>query len=127
LPSTPGTSGKTLIEAAIIAAAILRYKTGVFVVASPRIVLTSQLIDEISEYLLSHGIKAEYLSLNSGKKDVKKIFELMARSGLISGDILSTTSPDELKKKYSVNISQFIRNKLIELSENLKKKMGDEL
>lgn len=34
---------------------------------------------------------------------------------------------DELKKKYSVNISQFIRNKLIELSENLKKKMGDEL
>lgn len=34
---------------------------------------------------------------------------------------------DELKKNYSVNISQFIRNKLTELHKSLNKNMGDEL
>ena len=34
---------------------------------------------------------------------------------------------DDLKKRYSVNISQFIRNKLVELFDDLKSKMGEEL
>lgn len=96
----PTGTGKTLIEAALIEEAIKSKRSSVCVISSPRIILTYQHIDEISEYLISRGIEAQYLNLNSGNLDEDRIKEMMMRQGMITRDIPSTTNPNDVNAAY---------------------------
>jgi hypothetical protein len=55
-------------------------------------------------------------------KDDKEKYAITMRINKRENDMVK-----ELKQKYSVNISQFIRNKIIELYKTLKNKIGEEL
>lgn len=91
----PTGTGKTLIQAAVIAE---RIKQGdkIFAVFSPRILLSFQLLKEISLYLQGEGIEAAYLNVNSGKFPSNEINEAQAKAGFKFSEIKSTTSPTEI-------------------------------
>lgn len=55
-------------------------------------------------------------------KDGRELYAITMRINKKENDIVK-----ELKQKYSVNISQFIRNKIIELHKTLSEKIGAEL
>lgn len=92
----PTGTGKSLIAAALIEQCIREKGNPVIVIASPRIVLTYQLLSTISEWLIAAGIEAQYVNLNSGDFDEDEIKRIMRETGLIARDIPSTTSPIEL-------------------------------
>lgn len=91
----PTGTGKTLIQAAVIAE---RIKAGdkIFALFSPRILLSFQLLKEVSVYLQSEGIEAVYLNVNSGKFPMNEINEAQAKAGFAPSDIKSTTNPLEI-------------------------------
>jgi superfamily II DNA or RNA helicase len=64
----PTGTGKTLVEAAIIAKEILTNsgKFGVYVLNAPRIILSYQLLKEVYTFLVRAGIDARYMSVHSG-------------------------------------------------------------
>lgn len=64
----PTGTGKTLVEAAIIAKEILKNegKFGVYVLNAPRIILSYQLLKEVYTFLMKAGIDARYMSVHSG-------------------------------------------------------------
>jgi len=99
----PTGTGKSLIEAEIIVKYIGETKTPVCLISTPRIVLTYQLIHMISEYLMSRGIDAQYINLNSGNINADEIKKAMTNAGLISRDIPSTTSSKALQEIYDKN------------------------
>ncbi len=55
-------------------------------------------------------------------KDNKEKYAITMRINKKENDIVQ-----ELKQKYSVNISQFVRNKIVELHKTLSEKIGNEL
>lgn len=75
----PTGSGKTFVQAAVIARDILknRDKFGIYVINAPRIMLSYQLLKEVYSFLVSEGIEARYMSVHSGGttdlEDLEKI------------------------------------------------------
>jgi len=96
----PTGTGKSLVEAAVIEECLKNNTAPVCLIATPRIVLTYQLINTILEYLVSRGIEARYLNLNSGSFDEDAMKAVMIANGLIASDIPSTTSIDKLTEIY---------------------------
>ncbi len=101
----PTATGKTLIEAALIADVIVNWtiigEIPVCIICSPRIVLSYQHLNEISEFLISRNIVAEYMCLNSGAYQEEQIKHRMMQQGMLASDVPSTTSPEILRKKYA--------------------------
>jgi superfamily II DNA or RNA helicase len=64
----PTGTGKTFVQAAVIAKEILKNKGkfGVYVINSPRIMLSYQLLKEVYSFLMYAGIDARYMSVHSG-------------------------------------------------------------
>ena len=64
----PTGTGKTFVEAAIVAKEILKNsgKFGVYVINAPRIMLSYQLLKEVYTFLINAGIDARYMSVHSG-------------------------------------------------------------
>lgn len=64
----PTGTGKTFVQAAIIAKEILKNKGkfGVYVINAPRIMLSYQLLKEVYSFLTYAGIHARYMSVHSG-------------------------------------------------------------
>lgn len=64
----PTGTGKTFVQAAIIAKEILKNKGkfGVYVINAPRIMLSYQLLKEVYSFLMYAGIDARYMSVHSG-------------------------------------------------------------
>jgi len=97
----PTGTGKSLIAASVIEDCVNDNKEAVCVIASPRIVLTYQLLGTVADHLFARKIDARYVNLNSGQMDDDMIKKAMVGSGLIPRDITSTTSPTELKTAYN--------------------------
>lgn len=94
----PTGTGKTWIQAETIAE---RIKAGdkIFAVFSPRILLSFQLLKEVSFYLQSIGVDAEYLNVNSGNFPEEEINEAQIRAGFAPSQIKSTTSPSQITEE----------------------------
>jgi superfamily II DNA or RNA helicase len=75
----PTGTGKTFVQAAVIAKQILKTKGkfGVYVINAPRIMLSYQLLKEVYTFLTYAGIDARYMSVHSGgsndMEDLEKI------------------------------------------------------
>lgn len=64
----PTGTGKTFVQAAVIAKEILENsgRFGIYVINSPRIMLSYQLLKEVYSFLTYSGIDARYMSVHSG-------------------------------------------------------------
>lgn len=64
----PTGTGKTFVQAAVIAKEILKNKGefGVYVINAPRIMLSYQLLKEVYSFLVRSNIDARYMSVHSG-------------------------------------------------------------
>lgn len=75
----PTGTGKTFVQAALIAKEIqnTKGKFGVYVINSPRIMLSYQLLKEVYTFLMEAGIDSRYMSVHSGVasdlEDLEKI------------------------------------------------------
>ena len=75
----PTGTGKTFVQAAVIAKQILKTKGkfGIYVINAPRIMLSYQLLKEVYTFLTQAGISARYMSVHSGGsvdlQDLEKI------------------------------------------------------
>ena len=100
----PTGTGKTIIASSLIDRSNKRMlsvkRSPVSLVASPRIVLTTQIIQEIVAYNATKGIDAKYVSLNSSSFDEDELKEALSMFGLEPRNILSTTSSSELETAY---------------------------
>lgn len=98
----PTGTGKSLIAIDAIYNEIrfLNKKSPVFLIMTPRIVLTYQLLGETISYLKSKGVDAQCLNLNSGVFDDDSIKEAMAELGMPVRDVPSTTNIKEIEDCY---------------------------
>ena len=72
----PTGTGKTFVQASIIAKEILKNKGefGIYVINAPRIMLSYQLLKEVYSFLMFAGIDARYMSVHSGgQNDVEDL------------------------------------------------------
>ena len=92
----PTGTGKTLIQAdAIVGAISLEDSPGVYVIASPRILLSNQLLESVRDRLIARGIDCQYLCVRSGQaKDFGETQLLVYR------ELAATTSAREIKAVY---------------------------
>jgi superfamily II DNA or RNA helicase len=96
----PTGTGKTMIQAAIIEKFIgSTNQFQMFVVNSPRIILTYQLLKEVYTYMVERGIECRYHFVHSGSAlDISDLEELRTQSDIPFSQIGSTTSSIELTK-----------------------------
>ena len=91
----PTGCGKTIIQAELIRQRIA-FGDKTFVVFSPRILLSMQLLREYVEFFSSHRIEATYLNVNSGEVSERELNEIRLRAGLQWSNINSTTSSEAI-------------------------------
>lgn len=98
----PTGTGKTFVEAAIIANDIQKRgsKFGVYVINAPRIMLSYQLLKEVYSFLMYAGIDARYMSVHSGgQADIVEMEAIRVDANLNEGtnitfsEIENGTSP----------------------------------
>lgn len=98
----PTGTGKSLIEFEIIRKRIKQQsKTGhggIYAIFSPRILLSFQLLGQMSRYFIGHKLQALYMNINSGEFSAEELIRLQARMGLEPEHIKSTTSTDAIAK-----------------------------
>ena len=102
----PTGTGKTVIEAEIIARTIQQQKkqgnlSPVIKVNSPRILLCFQLFQETHRYLTAKGIEARYMNFNSGNADDDSCVEEIRKTGGVFREIVSTTNSEEAQEAYA--------------------------
>lgn len=92
----PTGTGKSLIQAEAIVNSILSAKTpGVYVVASPRILLSNQLLESVRDRMIERGIDCQYLCVRSGQTPDFGENEL-----LVYRELKATTSSREIRSTY---------------------------
>jgi superfamily II DNA or RNA helicase len=98
----PTGTGKTFVQATVIAKDILKNKGkfGVYVINAPRIMLSYQLLKEVYSVLMYAGIDARYMSVHSGgQSDLEDLEKIRLDANLNEGtniqfaEIESGTSP----------------------------------
>jgi superfamily II DNA or RNA helicase len=92
----PTGTGKSLIQAhAIVSAITTSDAPGVYVIASPRILLSNQLLETVRDLLIERRIDCQYLCVRSGQaKDFGEAEMLAYR------ELTATTSPQEIRQAY---------------------------
>jgi len=101
----PTGTGKTVIEEEIVKRNILDKRSkgeyeGVYVIVSPRILLSYQHLANFNKELLSEDLDFISLNVNSGKFTGTDLELLKASLGLQAYEIVSTTNPKDIMGKY---------------------------
>lgn len=103
----PTGTGKSLIEAEVIAQCIQKDKTNSsYVVVSPRILLSFQNLANVAKHLSKNNIQAVYLNVNSGCYNANELNKMIDKCGLQAFEVKSTTDFTEIKKIYQYADSQ---------------------
>jgi len=102
----PTGTGKTRVEAAIIAIDILKNpnKFRMYVINAPRIMLSYQLLREIYSFLVKYGVESRYMCVHSGgATDIKQLEEIRelanenSEDNVPYSDIANGTSTEIIK------------------------------
>jgi replicative superfamily II helicase len=83
----PTGTGKTFVQASIIAKEILKNKGqfGIYVINSPRIMLSYQLLKEVYSFLMYAVIDARYMSVHSGgQNDLEDLVNAISEEDAIA-------------------------------------------
>ena len=111
----PTGTGKTLIQATIIAQDILNHQNEfrLYVINAPRIMLSYQLMKEVYSYLMNNHIEARYMCVHSGgQADMEDLEKIRVESNQTSDDtvpfseIESGTSPSTIREMILKSRSQ---------------------
>lgn len=92
----PTGSGKTFIQATTIVNNLKNNR--VFVVLSPRILLTNQLYNEVKQILIENNKDCQYLIVHSGKAEDKS--DIQWSESMPYREVKSTTSTNEITNQY---------------------------
>lgn len=96
----PTGTGKTRIEAEAIVELINKNSgSGIYVTLTPRILLTYQLLDNISKIVSAYGIECDILNVNSGDFDSVKLEKTLLKMGINPQKIDSTTNVGDIRAK----------------------------
>jgi superfamily II DNA or RNA helicase len=98
----PTGSGKTFIQATTIVNNLQNDR--VFVVLSPRILLTNQLYNEVKEILYQNQKDCQYLIVHSGKAEDKA--DMSWSKEMPYREVKSTTSINEIKEQYESSVRE---------------------
>jgi len=96
----PTGTGKTFVQAGIIAEDI-KNNPGfrVYVINSPRIMLSYQLLEEVFKFNINNGIDARYIAVHSGRMEQKDLDQYRSQNSEFDySQIISTTSPIEINQ-----------------------------
>jgi hypothetical protein len=103
----PTGTGKTRIQAAIIAIDILKNpnKFRMYVINAPRIMLSYQLLREVYSFLVKFGVEARYMCVHSGgQTDIQELEKIRENANenlednIPYSDIANGTSSDIIKE-----------------------------
>ena len=103
----PTGTGKTFVQAAVIAKDIIKNKGkfGVYVINAPRIMLSYQLLKEVYSFLMYAGIDARYMSVHSGgANDIQDLENIRIDANMNEGtniqfaEIENGTSPTLIRE-----------------------------
>lgn len=96
----PTGTGKTLIQASLIADDIVQNKGfRIYVINAPRIMLSYQLLREVYKFLVGKNIEARYMGVHSGSlDDIKELEDARILSDIPYSQIESSTSSIEIAK-----------------------------
>lgn len=103
----PTGTGKTFVQAAVIAMDILKNKNkfNMYVINAPRIILSFQLLKEVYSFLTISGIEARYMAVHSGGSvDIKDLEDIRVQCNADNGygikysQIESGTSTETIEK-----------------------------
>lgn len=98
----PTGTGKSLIQARAIAQEIKKSpgQNGVYVILSPRILLSNQLLDDVRKDLMKAKVDAQYLVVHSGNGDYEADEQLRVDMGLVYRETDSTTKIAMIKEAH---------------------------
>lgn len=96
----PTGTGKTLIQSRAIVNHIQHNEPKVYVIASPRILLSNQLMSDVRADLAHNGVSAQYLVVHSGRPDDRKDIELEHDLGISFRETLSGTKVETIAEAY---------------------------
>lgn len=99
----PTGTGKSLIQARAIAEEIKKSSKqgGVYVILSPRILLSNQLLNDVRVDLMKAKIDAQYLVVHSGNGDYEAEEQLRIDMGLVFRETDNTTKISEIKRSHN--------------------------
>lgn len=102
----PTGTGKTLIQSRAIVKEIIEKKPKVYVILSPRILLSNQLMNDVRTDLSHSGIEAQYLVVHSGRYDDRQDIELEHELGITFRELMSGTRKATIEEAYRRSVAE---------------------
>lgn len=102
----PTGTGKTLIQSRAIVKEILENKPKVYVILSPRILLSNQLMNDVRSDLAVNKTEAQYLVVHSGRYDDNEDIKLEHKLGINFRETLSGTTHQVIRDAYDRSVNE---------------------
>lgn len=104
----PTGTGKTLIQSRAIMSEIQSAQSGgnVYVIVSPRILLSNQILENVRTDLMLHSTDAQYLVVHSGSGNYDAELKLLRESNLPFRETANTTSTIEIRDAYNRAVAE---------------------
>lgn len=102
----PTGTGKTLIQSRSIVNEIVTNSPCVYLINSPRILLSNQLMNDVRKDLTKNKIEAQYLVVHSGKYNDRPDIELGHQLGIQFRETLTGTTKQTIKEAYDRSVAE---------------------
>lgn len=102
----PTGTGKTLIQSRAIVKEILENEPKVYVILSPRILLSNQLMNDVRSDLAVNDTEAQYLVVHSGRYDDRDDIQLEHQLGITFRETLSGTTHQVIRDAHERAVNE---------------------